>query len=386
MVASSSACLPNSTQQAAIHSVFIANPAPSPLPIVPAPCFGDRFMQPTNRIAGAVDMLFVIHSTGSFYQDMNAIAGGIDGFVANLPPDIDFRFSVLLAEAPDSPLGGKLFSPQGVPTVLDSKSMTIAQIRQSLQYTVTHSQMSNPTHGEEGLRSMYSALTDQLTYNQNLGFFRSNAALAVVFMANEGDQCSLPAAAPGDADGIEEAKIAARDCHPNGIDVNASSVLNLIKNYQGDRPYAIGTVAYTDPATANGINGNYEAEYGYGYVDIASLSSGVVMNIQTGNFTQGLATIGNLLAIKLQLYTDFTLSRKDVDPASIQAYVDGAKVSSSYVASINEVHPGSYGKAGSVIDITYCSLPMVQPTVPSPTPSPTPCTGVGCGGGKPIIL
>ena len=163
-------------------------------------------------------------------------------------------------------------------------------------------------------------------------------------------------------------------------------MLNLIKNYQGDRPYAIGTVAYTDPATANGINGNYEAEYGYGYVDIASLSSGVVMNIQTGNFTQGLATIGNLLAIKLQLYTDFTLSRKDVDPASIQAYVDGAKVSSSYVASINEVHPGSYGKAGSVIDITYCSLPMVQPTVPSPTPSPTPCTGVGCGGGTPIIL
>ena len=106
---------------------------------------------------------------------------------------------------------------------------------------------------------------------------------------------------------------------------------------------------------------------------------------------------------KLELITDFTLARTNVDPMTIDVKVDGQVTDYTYTAATNEVHVGEPGIALSVVDISYClkqELPVPEPSMfpspspepsitPSPDPSPSPepspvqtCTsGPGCGGG-----
>jgi hypothetical protein len=249
--------------------------------------------------------------------------------------------------------------------VLDSKRLTVSQIRSHLSYNLTH--VASDVYsdgGEEGLFALKSALTGaKLDAIKAQGFVRDEAALAVVFVSDEQDICyDYPAGVAGvrDPDGYETSS-KARDC----AGVTPESVQAAVKTAKGVAPYLIGGVLYNNEAT---YVRQGENELGYGYLDLIRLVSGISVDMAGSSYTEGLAQLGSLARVKLELLSDFTLARPEIDPESIRVYVDGIVTDFSYTATTNEVHVSDPGIARSVVELSYCKKPQG-------------CTGPTCGGG-----
>lgn len=348
-------------------------------------CFTDHFVQPSEALANKVDVLFVVHSTESFSAVHADVVADLDYFVAHLPSNVDYRIAVMLANPPGSKWDGKLYTNTGYPAVLDSQTMSLTQIKTALLENVQNVVNESPVHGEFGTKSFYDSLQpSNFAAIQAQGFYRPDASLAVVFMANESDQCNEAPLGPNpDADDIQEAQWQKQYC--DGL--TPLQVINQIKAVEGGKPFTIASVVFTDPK--NIPNTGAEAEYGYGYVDIARLANGMTIDIATGNFSGGMTLMGDLTTNNLVLYNNFDLTQSNVIASSISASVDGSTVPNFFTASTNVDYLPKAGAQGSHIDINYCTLPVTPPgpspspsPAPSPSPSPTqtPCGTLGCGG------
>ncbi len=340
-------------------------------PVVVAPgCSLDEFKQPksSNR-SQALDILFVINSSLSMAVERYFVAAEIDSFVRSLSRDIDYRIAVLLGHGSTSPYSGKLWKRALLPTVLDSKKMSLTEIRFQLILKMTQVAVDLDTDG--GDATFYSLMRamdpDQLKESQKSGFFRDDAALAIVFVSNQNELC---AEIPDEGKLIppfngREKKARARDCKG----VTPDTVLAKVKKRQGERDFLFGAIAFTDPSTVIPI---FENRYGYGYMDLVKLSDGVSVDMARGHYAEGLAAIGELAARKTDVLTDFTLSRQDLDPATLQAWVDGSVAEFTYHEESHQIHIPRSGRPGSKIDVYYC-----QKTAPAPLPVP------GCLGSVP---
>ena len=372
-------------------------------PEVAPACFNERFVQPDAVVTKKIDILFVTDTSGSLDVERQQIAEGIGAFVAELPADADYRMAVMMAHSSRSSHSGALWKHGNHPYVLDSGTMTLAQIRAHLVANLTH--VSSDWHGDGGEEAMYSLLYGlthgKLTSSRAKGFFREDAALAVVFIADENDICAkYPEGVVPVYDGDKlEAPAYARDC----AGVTPEAVITALKQLQGDRPLLVSGIVYNNHDT---YPRDGENEYGYGYMEMIALNGGISVDMADSEYVTGLADIGKLASIKLNLVADFTLARTDIDTSSIDVLVDGADAEFVYTALTNEVHVNNPGIARSVVDINYCMTPVVEPTpeptveptpeptvepTPEPTPEPTveptpeptvePCEGYACDGG-----
>jgi hypothetical protein len=345
-----------------------------PARVEPA-CFNERFVQPDALVTKSIDLLFVTDTSGSLNAERAAVADGIDAFVGELPADVDYQVAVMLAHGSRSNHSGRLWSKAGHGPVLSSKNQTLASIRSELRYLLTN--VSGDRHsdgGEAGLYSFSRSLDHgPLTSSRAHGFFREDAALAVVFVSDENDICAvypegvLPVYDPERL----EPSAKARDC----AGITPESVHAKVKELQGSRPYLFGAIVYNNHDTYPRVGEN---EYGYGYLDLISLTGGVSVDMAGSHYADGLANIGSLVSTKLSLVMDFSLARQEIDVDSIQVQVDGVSTEYTYTGGTNEVHLSASGVARSVIDISYCLAPVPDP---EPTPSETPCSGPACGGG-----
>jgi hypothetical protein len=363
-------------------------------------CHSERYRQPEGTVHKAVDLLFVTDTSGSLDEERQAIADGIGGFVSELPSDVDYRVAVMLAHGSRSEFSGRLWHKAGHGPVLDSRTLSLDHLRGELKWLLNNTASDiHSDGGEEGLYSFLRGLDHgPLTDSRAKGFFREDAALAVVFISDENDICAnYPAGVTRvpDPDGLEGPAFE-RDCKG----VSPQAVLTAIRQLQGDRPFLVGGIVYN--------NQNYprfgENEYGYGYMDLIELAQGISIDMAGGHYDTGLSDIGKLVTRKITLLHDFKLpGDAPVDPATIEVRVDGQKVAFEYDASTRSVHVLDAGRALSTIDIDWCDVirvPVPQPVPspspapsptpsetpspqpePVPTPSPTPCTGFGCGGG-----
>jgi cell division septation protein DedD len=331
-------------------------------------------------ISRSIDILFVMDTSGSMDDNRAKVADGLSSFVAELPADVDYQVGVMLAHGSKSAWSGNLFK-YGNTTIFSSKTMSISSIQGQLKSMV----LNTPTdaygeQGEEGSYSLMKGLTTQLATNQKAGFFRPNAALAVIFVSDENDICA-PYVGQPTMPGLTSAekKIRTRDCS-TGIATN--QVVAQVKALQGTRPYMFGAVAHEQLNYSDSAGND---SYGFGYMDIVQATSGVSTEINDGSYTQGLSTMGKLATIKLNLVLDYTLAHLNVDPTSIQTHVDGLPVPFTYDAAGNDVHLSTGGGPLSTVDVNYCLKPAPTPTpnpstspspapsaTPNPTPSPTP--------------
>jgi hypothetical protein len=286
-----------------------------------------------------LDILFIIHATGSFNGQLSqGVASGLSSFVAALG-NINYQIGVMLGY-PGGTQSGTLWNSSknsGGP-VLSSSSMTLAQIETALENDIAYAPTANinvvdpagqtisSVHGEFGTLSLMNAFTaTNYAASQKAGFFRSNAALAVVFAANEADNCFIGA----DDDDALEATWKNDFCAA----VTAQGVVNAVKGAQGTNPYLFGFIGYeTYPLTSAGAKID-EEEAGDGYVDVTNLTGGVTANLDPGNtvatstqqatiIQNGLAGIGNLAKSKLNLTTTFMLQPNAV-ASSIMVYING---------------------------------------------------------------
>jgi hypothetical protein len=224
-------------------------------------CYSEKFIQPEKEILKSVDLLFVTDTSGSLDVERGAVANGIDSFVAELPLDADYQVAVMLAHGSRSNHSGRLWKHGNHPYVLNSKTMSLPEIRSHLHANLTN--VSSDWHsdgGEVGLYSLQRGLDKgPLTSSRAHGFFREDAALAVVFISDENDICAkIPEGVTRvyDPDRLELSAFA-RDCKG----VSPETVLEAVKTLQGDRPFFIGGILYNNLST---IKNNGENELGYG--------------------------------------------------------------------------------------------------------------------------
>jgi hypothetical protein len=352
-------------------------------------CYSERYEQPFVPTTNKLDLLFVVDSSGSLSEERDRIGNGVDKFIAELPEGADFQIGVLLAHGSRSSLSGGLYKSgiSGDSWVLDSKLLSITSMR-----SILRRKLANPPSdyyadgGEESLFALNRAIQGTLLEtSRSRGFFRADAALAIVFVADENDICArYPANVTRVADPDRlEAPAFQRDCVQhvaaatvNGVLVPAHDetitpalVVNNLRALQAGRPLIISGIVY---ATQNYPHFG-ENEYGYGYMEAIQQADGIAIDLALNDFETGLSDIGKFTANKINLQSTFVLKHDHVDPTSIEIFVDNIQVGHSYSEVNNSVNLTDSGKSLSDIEINYCQVPA-----PSPSPSPG-CTGISCG-------
>lgn len=316
-------------------------------------CWKEEYTQRVKQATTKLDILFVTDTSGSLDAERAGVADGIKNFVGQLSPNIDFNIGVMLAHGSTSTYAGRLYKTDyNEPLVLKSKELNIDTIKTYLRKKLTVVKTDNDSDGgEEGLFSTARAL--KTGYKEdiiNAGIFRSDAALAVVYISDENDICArYPQGVTPvvDPDG-KEAPAFVRDCE----DVTAAGVYAQLKSLKGTLPLTIGGVIYTGQ---NAIPAGGENEIGYGYTDIIALNNGISVDMAGLNISGGLTNIGAQTNGQINYLTEFQLKHTGVDVNSIKVYVNGVKVNHTYVAETNTVHIQlSDCISGSKIVIEYC--------------------------------
>jgi hypothetical protein len=305
-----------------------------------------RFVQPDPAVATAVDLLFVARTSCSDTAEQRAVAAAVPAFIAGLPAGTDYRIGVMPANGGASSWSGRLFSSGLLPRVFESGQLGPATIQSGLT-TVLNSlpRDADDAGGRAGFYSFLRGLkADRLAESRALGFFRDEAALAVVFVSNTDDLCSDSGAPASYCAGITPAAVAAA----------------LAATKPGNR-FSAGAIVHFDPSL---VPRNGEDSIGHGYLalltDLASQGERTEA-IELGNYdySPGLRALVDFPTSSLDLMTSFPLgSATLILPSSLSVLVDGAPVAASFDSSSNvvSVAASAAGHAESVVTISACGI------------------------------
>lgn len=324
-------------------------------------CYLSTFSQPQQEISRKIDLLFVPDTSRSVFKEGAAAAAGIDGFLAALPKEIDFRAGVVLAHGSTSPWTGRLFtSASGEPAVLRSDAHSLDQIRSGLHAKLTARAGDRGSDGGEmGMYSLAATMkTKNLSTMKSQGLYRDDAALAVVFIADENDICATypKGTTPVPDPNGQEPLVKRRDCKG----VSAEGVYSQLRKLKGDMPITLAGIVYTPESRIRTDDRtdewSVENEIGYGYLDLIRLSNGILIDLAAGKIAEGLSAIGKLAAMKLDLRLEFPIANNmKVKPESVEVKIDSRPTSNfRFESATNQVHLTEGGQAGSKIEIKYC--------------------------------
>ncbi len=354
-------------------------------------CYNQTFQQPQAKQT-KLDILFVADSSPSLETERTAIAKGVRQFIDALPQNTDYSIAVMAAHSdvsydpkvkPTPGFAGKLLKAGNEPAVLKSSTLDWRKLSEILIRRLTKIKSDASTDGgEAGLFSLEKGISEPLlSENRSLGFFRPDAALAIIFISDENDLCALYPAGVTPKENknkyldtglsVEDrAKQAyCRDANGNPT-VTPESVYVKLRNLhrtqsttaqggaQGSPPSAgpgaitatTGTVAdapalmisgilYTSPESVPTVPAPDEKfpeyfgenEMGYGYMDLIRLNEsdldGVTVDIAKDNFGDGLKKIGETARWKMEVRSQFQLKEgQSVDPKSICVLVNNSEV------------------------------------------------------------
>lgn len=329
-------------------------------------CTEDSFSQPAFTFGQKVDLLIMSDTSVSIDAERRAVAEQIDRFINELPQGADYQVGVMLGHMkpasgqPD--WVGRLYQAKSEPKILASVSMDQITIRQHLltKLTNTVTDAYGGTGGESGMFSLTTAITSRLQENKKEGFFRANAALAVIFVSDENDVCMIQP----DTTGTE---IEMYNNHCTSIHTPAH-LYRTLTNLLGEKSLVIGSIVHT---AANQVTESGDG-VGYGYIELAQANSGILAPISdSAAITRGLSEIGRLMARRLDLITERRLYKYN-SAHTIQVRVNGVLAPpNSYVVnpsipSIHLLNTESAGQALSVINILNCEAGVDPNGVTSP--------------------
>lgn len=359
------------------------NPQSKPAGVKCPTCQRGEFTQPAAKRA-KIDILFVADTSPSLETERAAIAKGVRKFVDALPQHTDYRFAVMAAHADYSydpknkrstGLAGRLIVTGNEPAVLKrpATDKDWSQLNRLLATKLTKMRAEGATDGgEAGLYSLDKGISEPLlSENRRLGFFRPDAALAVIFISDENDLCSYGVNYPEGVTPkanvnmylnagltVEEKanQTYCRDAEGNPT-VTSRSVFLKLRNLQQvagtekANPLLVSGILYTEDAsvpTVPAADEKYpeyfsENEVGYGYLDMIRDNEGVAVDISKGDFETGLRQIGEAAALKLEVKSEFQLKNgAAIDPGTVCVLVDGKDV-----PRVPDFEPGSEGLAFS---------------------------------------
>lgn len=307
-------------------------------------CFTDTYTVASNP-TGKVDVLFVVQTSESIAPQREQIASEVQAFVQTLPPTADFNIAVMLSHGSTSSLSGRLYRANSEPIVLKSTELNNTDIQTYLA-TKLSQVVADPDAGggEEGMFSLFNGITTPalLAESQGLGFFRADAALGVVFIADRRDICAtVPVGVPAETDPVKiDARI--RDCEG----LTAAGLTNRLNLLKGSQDLQVSGIIYADaPAPAG-------KEIGYGITDMVALSPGVAIDIANDDISDGLASIAELAGQGSSIQTQFVLTHDNIKAGSVKVLVNG--VAATFTIQGNVVTVTSDIPAGATVEISYC--------------------------------
>lgn len=307
-------------------------------------CFSETFKQPVVNTR-AVDVLFVVQTSASIADQRQSIVDGINNFITSLPVGASFNIAVMLSHGSLSNLSGRLYRAAAEPIVLKSSELSAGQIQTYLDMKLNNVVMDPAAGGgEEGMFSLFTGITTPaiLADSQAQGFFRPEAALGVVFVADRRDICAMVPAGVGAE--TDPGKLAARIRDCEGL--TAAGLTNRLAILKGALPVAVSGIIYADsPAPAG-------KEIGYGYTDMIALNPGVAIDIANDDIDEGLASIAELSGQQMEIQKEFILDYTGIDPKRITVTVNGAAV--PYDLEGNKVTIEVPIPAGAMVMISYC--------------------------------
>ena len=342
-------------------------PTPAPPPVVTArpPQVVESPLDRELRTQ-QLDILFVVNSSSSMDSQRQAILSQMNSFVRQLPrvlrsgreEYLDYNVGVLLANGPDArndrPTHAQLFKYTGQNSqglrddfvlrsadlkrqgMNDEQVLTEIQRRLNAKINMIPSQGRDQSlgHGDMGLFSLYQALTNPHRFKKNhddYGFFRANAALAVIFVADSQDACyaeeidSLPKVfyAPNvlpapqvnhksqycvvgtysgfDAYGRRQPVMneRAETLHQH---LSPQMVYDVLKGRVGERPLIVSGILHTP-----GNSQVDSSKVGRGYLEVISLAQGQAIELGDGQYNQSLAILGQVADLRLRLNNRFQI-------------------------------------------------------------------------------
>ena len=312
--------------------------------------------QPAATQVSKVDILFVTDTSGSINQERAAIANGLDNLVANLPAAIDYNIAVLLAHGPNSNQSGRLYEADNEGAVLQSSQLQLNQIQNRLREKIEDPAGDQATDGGEvGLYSLQRLLDPaNLSTAQSQGFFRLDAALAIIFISDENDICAVYPAGINPVPDGQGAEIATKAGLCVQQNITAQNTYQKLLAQQAGRPLTVTGILYNNVATVP--NGG-ENEVAYGYLDVIALNGSTSADL-AGDIPTGLATLGTLVTSSFFQRTLFAVSNpaitncnNQIEPSSISAVVNGASVPFSWNGQLCAVQINSANAGGALAQV-----------------------------------
>ncbi len=338
------------------------------LPNLDVACYQDVYAPREEDITRNIDILVIPDTSASIIQERAQIAEGFDAFLGALPSSANVNIAVMLGHGSTSSHFGKLYKKSTEDLILSTSSLSIDEIKAGLRLKMENPAGDGRTDGgEAGLASLNRALNDDYyAAIQEQGFFREDAALVVVFVADEQDICAIypdEVTPVPDPQGSEDAS---RIVECFGGDANADqlvtpqSVYNKLKARYTERPLVTGGVLYTNSAT---IPFGGENEIGYGYKEFVEFGGGFNVDMATGEYGNGLSKLGILAMTRIEPINDFNLQVTNIDTNTIRTFVDGREVQYSYDTELNIVSLNDDRGVFSTAAVQYCEKPKVTKQV-----------------------
>lgn len=331
------------------------------------------FQQPQPEVTKSIDLLFVADTSSSMNAKRASVAGAVSSFVAALPSGTDYRIGVMLAHGAKSTYSGKLYAASGSRAVLDSSLQSAAEIQSELKNSLVNV-VTDPddANGEAMMGSFQNSLSGtRHSKIRSQGFYRDNAALAVIFISDENDICYPPqnhgftsfpdyVAAPTN---IEQKAYASNCVNASGqAVVTPESTLSALKNVKPAGDYSVAGIVHVDPAKVPSGSG-IEESIGHGILELidrartSAPGRELALDITSTDFSAGLSNFGTLTSSHLSLLTSFQLTGA-IDPQSIIVSVDQTQVPYTFDTSSEkaQIHANDAGGAGSIVNIDACRV------------------------------
>ena len=234
-----------------------------------------------RNITPEIDILWVVDSSGSMAPKQQNLANNFESFITSfLDKSFDFHMSIVRSDL--SSRTGSDGSFEGTPTVLKSNTQNLTSTFQK-----------NIKVGDEGasnqkvLDTIEKALSAEKLANENSGFWRENAHLAIIVVSDADD---------------------------NDSDTNVNNIINFLNT---NKP------KITDPNTGLEYDGfsthaiisfksncntcNIVSEKGVKFISLVEATGGFAGDICDNDFSSGLSQISDRI---IQFVTYVALSRK----------------------------------------------------------------------------
>lgn len=344
----------------------------------------DTWKQLTNSEITKLDVVLSMDASESMEQEIANVQAALDDFVSTMvEQNIDLCMGVITGDPQEDGIG--LLEPLHFKTRAPVRKLACTENMSKETFVQTMKKsLSVKLEGSSGETGLYAFKEsflnpEKLKTNQKAGFFRDDAALAVMFVSDENDastsgmpqikKCAIPKTTvflPAPKSNFEECSEAyARQAYyskkvegkENTYELvwSEERIYNELKAFQGALPFYAGFIGYT------GLPGFVESDInqiGHGFIEFVTRAKGDLIDLtqvqDTTKFIEAFKKFARNAALISKKQMVFDLSR-DVCPGSGRLFVSGIEVK-DYVLNgrrLEITNPEFAGLPGASVEYHY---------------------------------